>query len=370
MRSMFTRVVLLLVVGVVACRDAKGKQEAAKADPVGSAGSGSAVAVGSAGSGSAAVAVGSGSGSGSGSAATDDYTPAEFKTGNSRWKDAVIYLDGKPIDFLTFGELPITLKPTWIKDKVSAEKRPGTNDLPWRWAQQRFYKFTDLLKALGVDVRKVKEMHVYASKFGESIIATAKDLQSPAAEKFMFRFGGDILGKPIPAVPPHFANGGHPDKTTSVMIYVDKTPPKFDPVEDKFVLDGQPIMGVPYYGEPLRGGVRIYLDDRLATIVKRQELDVKTAKKQPDGDLLWSFADFLKTKGVDTSKVVEGWVIRDERRAEKLSRPELLAVWFSASSQAHGGLFLGDKKIKANAIALHTRAIQADELPVVLPEEE
>src|SRR5262245_42357559 len=46
-----------------------------------------------------------------------EWVPAEFKSGAARWKDVGVYLDGKPISFLTFGELPITLKPIWLKVK-------------------------------------------------------------------------------------------------------------------------------------------------------------------------------------------------------------------------------------------------------------
>jgi hypothetical protein len=127
---------------------------------------------------------------------------------------------------------------------------------------------------------------------------------------------------------------------------------------------------VPYYGEPLRGGVRVYLDDKLATIIKRQDLDVKKATKTPDGELHWSVADFLTGSGVDTSKLVEAWVIRDERRTEKIAWADLQKMTFSAGSKAHGGVMIGDKELRANVIALHTRPIAPDELPKILPEEE
>ncbi len=357
--------VLAVLVAFAACRDAKGK------DPAIGSGSASAIAVGSGSAGSA----GSGSAVGSGSAkgiGSDDeaYVPAEFKSGMSRWKDCGVYLDGKPVGFLSFGEMPISLKPVWVKDKVSAEMRAGTKDLPWRWAQQRFYRFTDYLKAIGVDIHKIKEMHVYASKFAESIVVNKNDLLSPAADQFFFRFGGDITGKVIPKVPPKFGNHRAPDKAASVMIYIDKKPPVLNEEEEVFELDGQAVMGVPYYGEPIRGGVRIYIDDKLVTIIKRQELVAKTARKAPDGELEWKLADFLTAHGVDDGKVVEGYVIRDERRQEKLSKAEIDDLWFSAGSQAHGGVLLGDKRIKASVLAFHTRALAADELPQVLPEEE
>ena len=79
-----------------------------------------------------------------------EWVPAEFKTGTARWKDTGVYLDGRPVGFMTWGELPVTLKPVWLRDKVSANKRANTNDPGWRWMPQRFYRFTDYLKPLGI----------------------------------------------------------------------------------------------------------------------------------------------------------------------------------------------------------------------------
>jgi hypothetical protein len=350
---------LLVVLVLAGCRDATGKQTPSPGSDVGSG-----------------SALGSAAGSGSGSAAkiadsANDYVPDEFKKGMSRWKDTGVYLDGKPIGFIQFGELPIALKPTWVKDKVSDNKPPGCpiEKCPgWKWSQARFYKFTDYLKAIGVDIHKIKMLHVYGPKLSQTIAVSGRDLESKAADEFMFRFGALVAGKAIPHVPPNFGNHKAPDKMSSVMIYIDKKPPTI--TRDGIELDGVEQTGVPYYGEPLRGGVRIYLDDRLVTIIKRQELDVKKATKSADGDLHWSFAEFLKSKGVDASKVVEGWVIRDERRKESIAWPELEKMAFSAGNRAHGGVMLGDKELRANAIALHTRHIQPDELPVILDDEE
>jgi hypothetical protein len=299
----------------------------------------------------------------------EEYVPAEFKNGMSRWKDTGVYVDGKPIAFLQFGELPITLQPTWVKDKVSQNKPANCPEcLSWKWSEARFYKFTDYLKALGIDPHKIKMMHVYGPKLSQTIAVSAKDLLRPDADEFMFRFGAQIAGKPIPHVPPNFGNGKQPDKINGVMIYINKKPPTI--TRDGVELDGVDQTGVPYYGEPLRGGVRIYLDDHLVSIIKRQELDVKKAITSADGELHWSLADFLTASGVDTSKVVEGWVIRDDRRHEQIPWSDLSKMTFSASSKAHGGVLLGDKEIVANAIALHTRAIKPDELPVIKPDEE
>jgi hypothetical protein len=299
----------------------------------------------------------------------DEWIPAEHKTGAARWKDTGVYLDGKPIGFLTWGELPVTLKPVWVRDKVSANKRAGTNDLGWRWMQQRFYRFTDYLKAVGIDVKKVKEMHVYGPRFTNSVTVTGKDLQSPEAKNFMFRFGGSVMGKGIPVVPPGFGGGNPPDKIAAVTIYVEKEPPKLVPAVG-FVLGNDVQYGVPYYGDPIRGGIRVYLDDRYATVIKRQDLDAKKATKDADGELSWELMTFLTEQGVETSKIVEMYVIRDEQRAEKFPADQLATMTFQASAQAKGGVLLGPEKIRANALAFHTRALKQDELPYITPDDE
>ncbi|MDB4957782.1 MAG: hypothetical protein JWO36_5351 [Myxococcales bacterium] len=362
--GMILRAICIAVIGLLGCRGAETTH--GTTNESGSAATESATAGGAATGGAATGSAATGSGSaGSGS----EYVPAEFKSGMARWKDTVVYLDGDPIGYLTFGELPVTLKPTWIKSKVSQNKPPGCDKcLAWKWGEQRSYKFTDYLKAMGINIQKIRQMHVQGPKQTDTIVVTAKDLLEPKANDFLFRFGGEASGKAIPHVPSKFGNGMGPDKITSVMIYVTKAPPTFDEVG--YVLDGVPIDGVPYHGEPLRGGVRIYLDDKLAAIIKRQELDVKHAKTMSDGQLSWGLYDFLKSKGIDSSKIVEGYVIRDERRKEKLPAAELEKLWFQASSQAGGSVLLGDQKVVANVIALHTRALKPEELPQVRPEEE
>lgn len=302
----------------------------------------------------------------------EEWVPAEFKTGAARWKDTGVYLDGKPIGFLTWGELPIGLKPTWIKDKVSATKRPGSKDLDWRWAQQRRYRFTDYLVAMGIDVKKVKELHVYGPRFSNSVVASTKDLLSPEAKDFQFRFGSNTFGKAIPAVPPGFASGKVPDKLAALMIYIEKKPPTLTP--EGFDLDGVPQEAVPYFGEPIRGGIRVYLDNRLAAIIKRQELDPKKATKAADGELEWKLGEFLQGQGVDTSKVSELWVVRDEKRTEKLPGTAIPNMTFQASAQAKGGVLLRDgaaaSLIRANVIALHTKPVDPKDLPFTTPDDD
>lgn len=297
----------------------------------------------------------------------NDWVPKEFTNGLARWKDTGVYVDGKPLGFLTWGELPIGCKPSWLRDKVSAEKRYGTNDPGWKWARKRYYKFTDYLKAIGVDLRKVKELHIYGPKTSQTLVVTAKELQSPAANEFWFWFGANTSGKPIPHAPEHFGNGRIGDKVNAVMVYIDKQPPTLVD-NDGLYLDGVAQTGVPYYGEPIRGGVRVYLDDKLATIIKRQDLDPKKATKAADGSPQWSLAGFLAEHGVDTKRVVEMWTVRAEKRSEKFSGAALATMMFQAGSQSKGGVLVGDPLVLANVIALHTRSLEPGDMP--LPEQD
>jgi hypothetical protein len=127
---------------------------------------------------------------------------------------------------------------------------------------------------------------------------------------------------------------------------------------------------VPYYGEPIRGGIRVYLDDKLAAIIKRQELDGKRAVKSPDGTLTWKLVDELKLQGVDTSKVKEVWAIRDELRHEHWTGEELATMTFAANAQAKGGVLLTDAHVRANTIALHTRTLKPEEIPAPTPDDD
>ena len=348
---------LFVLVALVACRDSAGKDQAPP--PVVAAPSPT----------TTPADAGAGAGSAAGS---DDYTPAEFKAGMQRFKDVGVYVDGKPVGFLAFGELPIALKPTWVKRKVNIEKPLECRDCPtFGWDVQRYYRFNEYLRAIGVDPKTIKQIHVQGPRVANTIIASGKDLLQPKADEFMFNFGLHVRGKPIPHVPLNFGNGFDPDKVTAVMIYVTKTPPTLE--DDGYVLDGRPIDGIPYFGEPLRGGVRIYLDDKLATIIKRQDLDAKKATTGADQELAWNFYDFLKSRGVDTSKVVEGWVIRNDTRQEKLAASALSTMSFEAPSKSgksnSGAVLLGDQKIVANVIALHTHPIEPKDLPTIRPDE-
>jgi hypothetical protein len=297
----------------------------------------------------------------------DEYVPAEFKSGADRWRDTGIYVDGTFVGLLAWAELPVALKPVWIKVKASAPKRFGTSDTGWVWERERRYRFRDLVVTLGLDPAQVKEVHVYGPRFTETTIVSGRELMSKAADEWFFRFGGMIKGKAIESVPEGLGNGVTPDKVSSVMIYVAKKPPVLDR-RVGLMLDGEVQEGVPYFGTPLRGGVRVYKDDRLVAYIKRQDLPQDQATTTA-GEPRWQLYPYLTHRGIDVADVVEGWVVRDEAWAEKLDRAQLEDLWFAAGAQAKGHIELGDAKIKAQALILRSHPVAKAEVPTPEPEE-
>lgn len=304
----------------------------------------------------------------------DDETVSQVSgQGAKKWRDSTVYVDGRPVGVLTFGELPIALKPTWLEEKASAEIEPGSHSSGFKMVKVRRYVFTDYLKAVGVEVGEVREIHVYGPKFTDTIVATQADLKKQGKD-FLFRFGSEVGGKPIPVVPAHFGNGRSPDKISAVMVYIKKQPPKLV-WNVGLELNGKIITDVPYYGEPMRGGIRVYQDDRLAFVIKRPLLRMTDpVGTSPAGAPRYSLWNILKEQEkeqeIDTSKIVEAWVVRHERREEKLSREELEKITFEMAQKGQNQITLvGSGKI-AQVIALHSKAVRPDQLPQILPDEE
>jgi len=279
---------------------------------------------------------------------SSDWVPAEFKKGGAKWKDAGVYVDGKPLALLFFGEMPRGLKPFWKEDDEKGD--PET---------QRF-RIADYLEALGVDLSKVKELHIYGGGL-HVLVVSGKDLLA-YRDGLHFRFGRGTSGKPLLGIPAGMKLNTLFDKIQGLAVYIDKKPPKLNQ-DDLLEMDGKPVEGVPYFGEPLRGGVRVYKDDHLALHLKRNKLkESEDIASVVDGELRWKLAPFLAKYGVDLADVVVAEVIRDDKRSEQLSKADLEAATFTAMPQASGAIVLGDGTV-VHALALYTKPLPVAKAP-------
>jgi hypothetical protein len=288
--------------------------------------------------------------------------------GMERFRDPAVYVDGKPLGVLRFGEMPKPLEVVWFKEKAALPFKKGQTGPRHKIIEQRRYRFRDYFEAMGLDLKKIKEMHLY----GGNRKAAAVVIPGESLRKFddlLFRFGGAIWGKPLPSCPPNVGDGKCPDQIGTVTVYIDKEPPKR--VGGHFAFeDGEIIQGIPYLGEPIRGGVRVYFDGPLAATIKRKYLKALDMKPSgPEGKESYSFFEFLKLQGVDTDKVTEAWLIHYERHVKKLTREELLNARFRAGEAGSGEILLGAEETPTHIISLHSKPVPKSALPVLRSDE-
>ncbi|HWE28693.1 MAG TPA: hypothetical protein VHB97_11870 [Polyangia bacterium] len=288
---------------------------------------------------------------------------------NNKWKDTTVYVDGKPTGVLGFGELPAGLKPVWVDEQHSAEIEPGSHSPGFITVKSRRYRFIDLLRAYGVDVKRINQIHLMGPKTSEVIIASGAELRSKNGQNFMFRFGSNVGGKAIPVVPPNFGNHYMPDKIAVVMVYIDKKPPELVQGEGLY-LDGKPVDGVAYFGEPIRGGIRIYADDKLAVQVKQVVLrSLKPVQTDAHGLNRYALLPLLESRGVDTSKLVDGFIIADEEWKRRLTRAELERATVAMGDRHVNEVAIDGEKFNAQAVAVLSHHLSDAELPHIRPDE-
>lgn len=295
------------------------------------------------------------------------WVPAEFKKGMTRFKDPGVYVDGVPMGMVRFGELPVPLEPYWHEERAAVPYKKGDTHKPYKIVKQRRYRWLDYFKAIGIDTDRIDQVHIYGgAKRRAAVVVTGDELRNH--DGFMFRFGSDVYGKTIPACPSGVGDGKCPDVVGAVAIYIDKEAPIREGAH--FYLNGERLKDIPYYGEPLRGGVRVYKDSQLATTIKRRKLTEDALKvTTAEGDTRWKFFAFLEMQGVKTDDIVEAWVIQRNLRVKRLSRAQIENATFEATGQKRGEILFGDESIPANALALHTTKVDEKDLPVIEPHE-
>ena len=255
--------------------------------------------------------------------------------GRDRWRGGGVYLDGVPIGALRFAELPPDLQPIW---ETQRHRLPFKAGEPIRESETRVprYRLTDYLTAIGISIDQIKEVHMHGGR--DAAIVMSRDDLRAHADDILFRFAGDTYGKPIPQIR-GVDVGTSFDDLRALAIYVERTPPTLT-AENTLVLDGRPVVGIPYYGQPMREGIRVYIDDRMVAMLKRNQSALQT-------DL--PLAAELAKLGVDTKGVARMQLIYDEARgaAQPWTAPQ-----FAFNPAGSGEVFVGSQP--ATAIALYT----------------
>lgn len=211
----------------------------------------------------------------------------EVREKQPRFGDSAVYVDGKPVGVVRFGELPLGLK-----GKVF--------DLGSGY-HQTHYSFVDYVRALGIDAKRLKAMHLYGGR--RAALVDQKEL-ARVGDEITFTFNQNTRGKPRVHWPHRKINVNTTiDMISSVAFYVDKDPPVLNDRGDLVMPDGKPIEGkVPYAPEEQGNGTRIYVDGDLVGTVKRKKLsdDIITGE---DRFSLMGYAAKLRPEAKDAKSV-------------------------------------------------------------------
>ena len=283
------------------------------------------------------------------------WIPGEHKSGKGRWKDAGAYVDGVPVGMFWFGELPSTLKPVWVEEIEGLDFLPGDPPPYEKVVRVRRYRFSDYFEAVGVKLEDIKELHVYGPNRQFLVVTGEEFLQ--VKDYFYFRFGLGTHGKAIAVIPKDL--GKNFDRLMAAAVYIKKKPPAVGQTEDGdpvLLLDGKPIEGIPYFGEPRPGGIRVYKDDRLVAVIKRNKLDLDAGETGADGEVRWDLLGTLQSLGVTTTDIVQAEVIYDERRTVRFERTELESMKFRSVSKQKGLIQLNDKT-PAHALTFYSKPL-------------
>ncbi len=243
-----------------------------------------------------------------------------------RFGDASVFVDGKPRAVLRFLEMPASVKvyPKKLEDREVARYRLG-----------------EYLESLGVDLAKVKELHIVGGRGRTSILAGSEVLKH--RETLLFSFSKGEGGKARVEWPDTKIEVNTTiDTIVAVCVYLELKPPAYDRKKLTFIDEsGAKIQGIPYAKpeESLRG-TRVYADGKLMGSVKRKRLpDSVLAKSYTPEKPRFSLDAYLASLGIDAAKLTTVAVVRGDFVVARLDA----AAWKKAREKAEFSLVPGSE---------------------------
>jgi hypothetical protein len=222
-----------------------------------------------------------------------DAVPAQSLHGLRKAKnlDVPVFVDGKEVSVLRFGELPSGVEPI--------EKPNDPNH------RARFYRVSDYLKGIGVNVDRVKAIH-FADKGARIASIEGSELRADK-DRFVFDFLQTHTGMPMQAwKTTGLKNMVRNDDIYGVNVFVEKTPMEIDRYQHCYVEDGECMPVARFTSSDLMKGTRVYNDGKLVGYVKRRLLaDSALAAKTAGGDTTFSFDKYLASLGIKTANAKE-----------------------------------------------------------------
>jgi len=275
-----------------------------------------------------------------------------------RFREAGVYLDGKPLGVLKHSELPPSLAPV---KKLLADGRYADR-----------YRVADYLRALGVPYERLRAAHFLGGR-GRAAIIEGDELRKHQST-FVFSFTRGDSGKPRMHLPPEGIRlNSTVDIISGLTLYLDKEPPAYDRKELAFHFgDGKPIEGIPYATTDLKG-TRLYLDGALVGALKRKTLPDRLLVPGSDPRApRFSLVGWLEQMGIEPARARGIELIADEDIVTRLEG----AAWervrgeiaFSIPRHSQGQMLVhlapGDPAVLALGAAAETPRIRISAIAV------
>ncbi len=269
-----------------------------------------------------------------------------------RFGQSPVYVDGVPTAVVAYGELPPWLRTRWVR----------LND----GRKVIRFVFADYLRALGVPLRRVQAVHLYGGRGRVGTISGAELRR--VRDRLLFSFTRGDAGKMRMHWDGDVQVSDSIDKVQAVAVYVDRVPPRWDRGKWGLVnARGIELEGIPYAKAPLKGGVRIYLDGRIAHVLKRNrtfERKIEPARIV-GGVPTFGMFDYLDQVGVDARRVAAVELLDENQVALRLDGRRLKAERATAELSApprssgrvvvHLGGAAARRDVEVTAINLYTR---------------
>lgn len=279
---------------------------------------------------------GGGTGLGTGGGATAKLEGETEEHGKRRQRPAAVYVDGVPLAAVTYGELPSGLAATWVTfDNGNKVRR---------------FSVPDYLRALGIDLTKVKAAHFHSGRKRVGIL-TGEQLRK-SSDSVMFSFTQDTTGKTRMHFAPDSGITTAIDRLWTLALYVDKPAPTVHEVTHALMLDGKPLTDLAYVTTPVGGGARISLDGRLLGYVKRSSLAAKTSSTS--GPVPFRLGEVLRAHGVDLATIKAVELIGDDKVVARPAAKSLATLDVQLAEHSGGYIKLPTGE-SANVVALYAK---------------
>lgn len=274
-----------------------------------------------------------------------------------------VFVDGKPVAVLRYGELPRNM------ELLADPEQPK--------GRKYLYRLQDYLTSVGVNVAAIQTMHLRDLR--EKVVTVEGAELRRDKNRFMFAFMQGTTGIAHTQWSTEgLKDGLHIDEIAMINIYAKTPAAEVDRERHCYVKEGQCTSELPA-GLEAPKGTRVYLDHRFLGYVKRRSLsDSMIVGRLDDGSYRYSLAKFAAGVGVNDGEIAnveitsgdevvarldkKSWIERRDQYSFELGKHQhgKVKILLGADVQAapdEGASALKDEKVEVTSLQFY-RAVK------------